>query len=170
MKKLLFITLFIMLFCLIGFGETTVTPDDGENQEETKLLVSYYDGDKLIFSKEYTNNSILIIDYSITDYEFKGWFLDKEFTTPYDETKIKEYFKLDSLNLYAKMERDMAEFKINIIGKLNNEYVLNPLFTWENGNNDSSFTYELESSGNDIPLVLYWSPPTNLIDGNIHSN
>ena len=147
MKKLLFITLFIMLFCLIGCGETTVTPDDGEDLEDTKLFVSYYYGDKLIFSKEYTNNSILIIDYSITDYEFKGWFLDKEFTTPYDETKIKEYFKLDSLNLYAKMERDMAEFKINIIGKLNNEYVLNPLFTWENSNNDSSFTYELSLNG-----------------------
>ena len=43
-----------------------------------------------------------------------GWFLDKEFTIPYDETKVKEYFKLDSLNLYAKMERNMEEFKVKL--------------------------------------------------------
>ena len=147
MKKLLLITLFIVLVCLIGCGEKEEKPVDNDNEEETKLLVSYYHGNDLIFSKEYTDNSILIIDYSITDYEFMGWFLDKEFTIPYDETKVKEYFKLDSLNLYAKMERNMEEFKVNITGKLNNEYVLNPLFTWDDSNNDSSFTYELSKNG-----------------------
>ena len=62
-------------------------------------------------------------------------------------SKIEETVRELCIKANLLLPSDMEEFKVNITGKLNNEYVLNPLFTWDNSNNDSSFTYELSKNG-----------------------
>ena len=135
MKKILYVSLFVLLFicasCEMG------------GSSSKKLTINFYDGNTLIESKEYSDE-VSLINYSKEDYEFLGWFLDKDFNEHYDSEKIDEYFELKSLNLYAKMELVMKDFNILIQGKINeNEVVLNPVFTWSRFNGDSSYNISL---------------------------
>lgn len=115
------------------------------NKEKPKLVINYFDGDNLIQSKEYLD-SIDHFYYIKDDYIFDGWFLDKELTSPFDEVNNKQYFKLKSINLYAKLEHNMKDLNIQIKGNINEtEVVLNPAFIW-NGDANTSYNVSLISN------------------------
>ena len=129
MKKLLWIPIIALLFCLVA------CKDNNTNNQPQKLVISYYDNDTLIETKEYTD-SVSVMKYSKTSYKFIGWYLDKELTQPFEISSVAEYYKIGSINLYAKMEKIMKRLNITIEGEIsNNEYVVNPFFSWnESGN------------------------------------
>ena len=133
MKKILFILVLVLLLFSVGCKEEPNNPS-GENggsgtTEVKKLVVNYYDGETLIVSKEYQDETISLHDYNKDGFIFYGWYLDINLTTPYNRDNIKTYFEQESLNLYAKTESIMKDMNIEIKGFINQtEVVVNPLF------------------------------------------
>ena len=82
MKKLLWIPIIALLFCLVA------CKDNNDNQQNDKLVISYYDNDTLIEAKEYTD-SVSLMKYSKTEYKFIGWYLDQELTITRRHSDIK---------------------------------------------------------------------------------
>ena len=131
MKRFLWISIIILLLVLTACKENNTVIE-----EDKRLTINYYYGEELIETKEYVNE-ISILEYSVDDGEFAGWFIDKELTQQFDNTDLDNYFKLESINLYAKVEHHMKELVIEIIGKIDDEYVLNPFFSWDDEDNNS---------------------------------
>ena len=131
MKRYLWVLVILLLFIYVGCKETNTIIE-----EDKKVTINYYNGEELIETKEYINN-ISILEYTVDDGEFVGWFIDKELTQQFDNTDLDKYFKLESINLYAKVEHHMKDLVINIIGKIDDEYVLNPFFSWDDEENNS---------------------------------
>ena len=142
MKKLLLILVMFLLFFFVSCEATNPQEDNAK-----KLIINYYDGDTYITSQDYTDE-IKLLEYPKEGYTFGGWYLDSDFSTPFDTNNVNDYFKMKSISLYAKMERDMKDFGINIKGKISEtEYVVNPLFSWSNENYDSAFVVKLLRDG-----------------------
>lgn len=139
MKKI-FILLFLVFFgCLAGCSMN----EQDEKTKKRQLSVAYYDGDVLIMQDVCFEGEFKIADYKKDGFELEGWFLDSNFTTPYSEAKLDEYFEMKQITLYAKMNRVMRTNNIMIQGILDNLVVLNPAFTWDNNNGDSEFTFKI---------------------------
>lgn len=135
MKKALFLFLTVALtLCLFACGKT-----DGEKT----VVVSYYDGEILLESREYTDK-IDPIDYEKEDYAFVGWYLDKDFETPFDPADAGDAFEAGAIALYAKTERVMDDFGVKIQGKLKDgAYAINPAFTWTATGDDTFYRVSL---------------------------
>lgn len=165
MKKIyLFLIVFLFLFLIscnkdnnpdidepdepiIDPGENIDEPDvpdnpdnpGGDKEPEKTLSVTLYYEDMLLMQSSYTKEEFELEDYLEDGYEFKGWYLDANFNELFDETKLDQYFEMKEITLYARMRKIMTSLNINIIGKKNNEYVLNPAFNWAKENSDSKF-------------------------------
>ena len=140
MKRLLYIAVAIMLLLLVACNSPT-------NKKGKTITVYYYDAEEyMIDARRYTDH-IDLIDYELEEYRLEGWYLDKEFTNKFDSNKENEYFKNDTLELYAKMERAvMQDFNIINHGIIDdNKTILNPAFTWTNSNDDNSYLVTLKS-------------------------
>ena len=148
MKKLL--AILVSLFLLIGLlscsndnnnpqdkpdNPDPVVDPDPKPSEKKEVYITYYDGEDIIQMENYVDE-IKLYNYSYEGFVFKGWYLDSECTIPFDITKSDEYFKKDSMNLYAKMEKIMEDFNIRT-ALINNKTVINPVFSWNNNNNSS---------------------------------
>ncbi|MBO4623715.1 MAG: hypothetical protein J5691_07565 [Bacilli bacterium] len=140
MKRILWIPIIVLLLLLTGCKENNTVIE-----EDKKLIINYYYGDELVDTKEYVN----IIDLPLHDPEFFGWYLDKEFTMPFDISNLDQYFEFDSINLYTKAVPVMKGLLINIIGKIDDEYVLNPLFSWD-GYDNTTYTVVLYVDGKEV--------------------
>ena len=140
MKRFLWILIILLLFILVGCKETNTIIE-----EDKKVTINYYNGEELIATREYINE-ISILEYTVDDGEFAGWFFDKNFTIPFDNFDLDKYFNVESFNLYAKVEHHMKDLVIEIIGKIDDEYVLNPCFSWDDEENNS-FTISLLVDG-----------------------
>ena len=70
--------------------------------ELNNLTINYYDNDTLVHTEEYQNGNSLY-DYKKALHHFEGWYLDKDFTTPFEEANATTYFTNGILNLYAKI-------------------------------------------------------------------
>ena len=162
MKKIFLVLLVLGLFLILfGCGDTPEKPagDPSGGNEETPpeekknktVIITYYVGEDIIRMQEYTNK-IELTEYSEEGYEFLGWYLDSELTIPYDEKDIDKYFELDRLDLYAKMEKLMEDFEINLGKTTNGRTYINPLLSWPN-NNNSSYTVKLLKGDNLIDEV-----------------
>jgi len=115
------------------------TPSGGTTRE---LTVNYYDGETLIDTVTYKKR-VTLLEYNNADRLFFGWYTDAEFGAEFEASKTSQYFEAKTLNLYAKTEQIMETFKINITGKITlNETVVNPIFTWEAGD-ETSFVASL---------------------------
>lgn len=144
MKKLIYFVLFILLFGLVGCGEEIVDPP-----KEKRIIISYYDGDRMVQAKEYYEE-ITLYEYTKKNYTFKGWYLDSSLTNPIDLTNLDRYFNETSLDLYARMEKEMKDLSISITGVIEDKVVVNPIFNWINANNDSSFKVSITSNGEEV--------------------
>ncbi|MBP5551154.1 MAG: hypothetical protein J6X93_03780 [Bacilli bacterium] len=144
MRKYLWIPLLLLMFILVGCKDNNVVTED------KKVTINYYYGDKLLESKEYINEiellEIALFDLGDATGEFCGWYLDKECTIRIDKSNLKQYFEFESINLYTKAEPIMKDLLIDIIGKIDDEYVLNPFFSWD-GDDDTSYTVSLIVNG-----------------------
>ena len=146
MKKV-FIILVLIFLCLF------ISCNKSEKEDDTqKLTINYYYNDELILT-DTTKGEIKLLDYTKSGYTFYGWYLDKELTQEFNKDNTSEYKKIGTINLYAKMEKDMKDLSIKIVGRINGEIVVNPLFTWDNVNKDTSFTCELLLDGEVIDTV-----------------
>ena len=141
MKRFLWIPILLIMLCLVGCKDNTNDIIDDEEDNTKKVTILYYEDDHLIKSEEYTD-TINIYDYSKQDYNFLGWYLDKELTNEVDKNNLDKYFEFESINLYAKMERIMKELTISIIGNIGEEYVANPMFKWD-GESDTTYSISL---------------------------
>lgn len=140
MKKIHVLFLFMAFFVLTSCGSNT---SNNDKTPINRLTVQYFDEDNLISQTIYTEENFLLESYQKEDYEFAGWYLDNKFTTPFDETNLKEYFEMKVIALYAKMNKIMKSNNIEVKGLINNKAVLNPSFIWKNTNEDTSFKVEL---------------------------
>ena len=150
MKKILFVAIIILALLVCGFA---CAEQPGEGAENDKLLtVNYYDGTRLIETKEYSE-SFTPISYTKEGYTFIGWYLDKSLNSAFSTADMASYFTQKKLDLFAKTEEEreempqytMKNFNIDILGKLSDtEYVVNPVFTWED-NGDSAYLVSLIS-------------------------
>lgn len=160
MKKILFFTIIIaLLLCCFACEESPETGDQNGGTPveppEKVLTVSYYDGNALIRSEEYTS-VFTPIEYAKDGFIVLGWYTDKTFKNPFDPSAMTTYFEQETLNLYVKTEEIeeeepeevfMKDFGIEIEGKLTEtEYVVNPIFTWQ-ANGDSAYQVSLVLNG-----------------------
>ena len=179
MKKIIFILIFILLFGFACKKEDPVKPDDSDKPkeedpivdpdpkphvDEKTLSITYLDDDMIlsitVISESEVEETNFNLDCSREGYIFGGWFTDPEWNEPFDVSKMNDYFELGSITLYAKMERIMKDINIQIKGKLDESYVINPLFYWENNNEDDSFLVEVLLNGevvesNEISATTY---------------
>jgi len=115
-----------------------------------KLVIDYYDSNKLITTQEYEND---LLPYEKNNYEFLGWYLEEDFKTLVTKDNISSY--KDKIALYAKMRRIMKDFTIYNPGKLNDtETVLNPAFTWDNINEDTNFQVIINKGNTEVVNTL----------------
>ena len=140
MKKIIVLLTFVLMLCLISCESSGTTKPT--EQVEKSILINYYVGDDLVYRDKYFDK-IELIDYQKADYAFGGWYLDPAFEHPYDASKEDTYFENPTMSLYAKMERIMKDFGIELFGLVDGAVVLNPAFRWENSNEDSSFNVKL---------------------------
>ena len=141
MKRYLWIPIILLMLCFVGCKDNINDDANDDKNDPKTVTISYYDQDGLIKSEEYID-TIKILDYSKQDYNFLGWYLDKELTNELDKNNLDKYFEYESISLYAKMERIMKELKINVIGNIGNDCVSNPIFTW-NGEEDTTYFISL---------------------------
>ena len=145
-KFWLFFLAFLFIFLGFGCGNKPNKPIDGNS-----VVITYYDDVDIVHIEEYIDE-IKLINYSREGYNFIGWYLDTEFTIPFDEAKVNQYFEKGTMDLYGKLEKLMEEYEIKIWGIIDNGVVTNPAFTWDN-NNDSSYVIKIISNNEIIKEI-----------------
>lgn len=139
MKKISLMLLVMILFTCVSCQEGT-TPIKPEIQI---LSVQYFDEDTLLLQNIYTKDDFELETYTKNDYDFNGWYLDKDYNEPFNKKNLDQYFEMKVIALYAKMSKVMKTNNIQIKGLVEGKTVLNPAFTWNNENEDSTFKIEL---------------------------
>ena len=148
MKKFLF-ALVVAALVLCCFACAGRQPKNQKQKSEKSVVVSYYDGDLLVKTEEY-KGEIDLYDYQKEGYEFKGWYVDEDLTLSYDP-EDPDFIGRESFMLYAKTEKIMNDFEIEIVGKIGEDgYVVNPLFTWKNTNEDVSYKVAVTKNGANV--------------------
>ena len=138
-------------------GTTPSDPGTTPSTSKKELTINYYDGDTLLDTKVYTRK-ITLLDFDDAEYLFFGWYTDKECQTAYEASKSSQYFEQKNLNLYAKTEKIMETFNINITGKTSEtETVVNPIFTWDAGD-ETSFVASLYLKNSLVDTMTLTSP------------
>lgn len=154
-KRILTIILsFLLVLGLFGCDKktnptTTTKPGKGTESSVTvnnELKVKYYDGGELLYDETYTKDNFSLKEVTKSDYEFKGWFLDQALTQAFDNSKLDEYFKNKSIILYAKWEEVMNGIIVETRGMVENKTVVNPIFVWNNPENDTKFNVKIYTS------------------------
>lgn len=155
LKNIIFLS-FLFIFIFMVFGCKKKDPTKTQPKEESEktmteiLIVSYYDEGILTSKERYTKETFSLPAPTKEGSNFLGWFLDSEFNTKFNESELDNYFKLGRIDLYASWEQIRNNYVLSAYGKLGNDYVPNPAFTWDNPYNDQTFIIKLFKNGEEI--------------------
>lgn len=138
--KFVFIVIIMLFLFMINGG-----CEKPEEPISSKLTIKFYDGDELLETKEYTDvNNVVLKEVVKEGYIFDGWYLNDIFIQKFDSQRLKEYFAMKNINLYAKFVIEPNNYTIGIIGEVEGLYLNNPVFTWDNLYDDSGFDISIK--------------------------